>query len=139
MRYPIGSITAIILSIPLSIMMFFSISNLTPAIYIVLLFLGSFAFSGLLYDFLLIKIRLKLTSSLKYVFFSGFFWLIFIPILRYCNEYVISIFLNQSILIFTPLFILIQSIFGFGFGLFYSIVYAHISTFLILKRKKNQN
>lgn len=138
MKYPVGLITAVILSMPLSIIMLFSIPNLILAFFIVIFLIVSFAISGLLYDLLLMKVKSKLITSLKFVFFSGTFWFFLLPILRYCNEYLISIFLNQSIIVFSLSFIITQSIFGFGFGLFYSIVYARISAFLILRKGKNQ-
>jgi len=136
MKYLVGLFTAIILSIPLSIIMFFSISNLISAFFITIFLILSFATSGLFYDLLLMKVKSKIPTFSKFVLFSGIFWFFSLPILRYFNEYMISIFLNQSIMIFTPLFIITQSIFGFVFGLFYSIIYARISIFLILKRRE---
>ena len=129
LKYYIGPIVSLILSLPLLTPTFFVTANLNYSIIVFIILCSTIALIGFFYETIFIRLKHIFVNFKKFALFSGIFWsILFIPI-KYIQNQLLHNILLYPITNFTLTYVIVMSASGFVFGIMFSIVYRYISAF----------
>jgi len=130
LKYYIGPIVSLILSLPLFTPTFFVTQTLNYSITVFIIMCLIVALLGFFYETIFTKLKHKFVNFKIFALFSGIFWsILFIPI-KYMQNQLLYYILSYPITNFTPTYFIVMSSSGFIFGITFSIVYRYISAFV---------